>query len=84
MNFLNRAPETLYAADARRFAPGRNWIYPPDHRDAFEGLDNVALLEVLKAFEGETAFITGGHLTHVVLKTLEAGELAFVHYHLIA
>ena len=25
-----------------------------------EGLDNVALLEVLKAFEGETAFITGG------------------------
>ena len=60
---------------------GRDTSY---HRDFLVGFDHIPLLDILKAFDGETAFVTSGDLTDVVLETFQAAQFAFVHDHLIS
>jgi len=57
---------------------------PSYHRDFLVGFDHIPLLDILKAFDGETTFVTGGYLTDVVLETFQAAQFAFVHDHLIS
>src|ERR1043166_4768821 len=57
---------------ARAFPAHWRRIDPSDNRNSLESFDDVALLDILIAFEPQTAFVTGGHFPPVVLETFEA------------
>ena len=62
----------LSPAHVRRFSSPGGGRDPSYNRDFLVGFDHIPLLNILKAFDSETAFVTGGYLTDVVLKTLQA------------
>jgi hypothetical protein len=57
---------------------------PSYDRDFLVGFDHIPLLDILKAFDGETAFVAGGYLTNDVLEAFQAAQFAFVYHHLIS
>src|SRR3954466_10658651 len=49
-----------------------------------EGFDGISDLEIIVIVNADTAFISAGHLRHVVLEALQRSDLAFEYHHVIA